>query len=467
MQSLPRQLKNVARGLTFAGAAATAAIPFIVAIDAWPEIVVPSYFVSRGGVLYDTIFFPHTPLLIVLTALLGKTFGFSAFLLRAIVAATMAAAGALIVRGSSNPFAGFFAGIPVYLYWLAAFRGLTFWPDPMLAPLALGAALLLARFERDGTGLTPAGFLLGIAVITKQTSAWLVLASLAWLVFASRRRSLAAIVKFAAAAAAPYAAFAVVWAIVFRTTSHLYWTAFLPLFSGHAGEIQTRFEGTPLLIAYLLIIPVYLLITRQFRSPLPWLAAGAVGMTWPRADVLHVTAATAIVAVLTADAVAAAIDSLRHFRTLGARSLGLVAGVTLLACLLGVMFLTAPQQHWRFRGPVVYWDDAITRYFAAQVRRRIPPNGKFLNVNTPETLYAITGTTTPSGMYVNPMFWYYLNKRGLDQRLCRDLASRHGTPILFTPIPEPQSDATCFFRTAAAARPVESVAPETTWRLVP
>jgi hypothetical protein len=461
----------VGRTLSIAGGIAAAAIPFFVAVDAAPEIVVPAYFIAHGGVMYDTIFYPHTPLLLLTLAAAGKLFGFSAILFRLLVAIAAGSAGFLIVRASANRWAALLIAVPVYLYWLVALGAMMLWFDPLMAPLVLVAALLLDRFERDGRGLLTAALILGICVITKQTAAWLVIGACAWLLLASSRRSARALVTFVAVASAPFAIFVVVWAAVFRTTSHLYWTIVLPLFLGHEREIRVVAGRLPVMIVFFLIVPIWVVLTRKYRSPLPWIALAAFGMAWPRTGTLLISAATAIVALMTAESTVEAWHALRRIRTLALPNIPPLAAATLTACLLLVIALTAPSQRWRVRGPVVYWDDPVTTFLAAQVRRHIRPGGAFLNFVTPDTLYAITETTTPSGLYTPAPFWFYLNKRGIDERLCRNLVERHGTPILFMPLSpiysDPHSGQTCIYRVAAAAPVVESIGHDITWRLTP
>src|SRR4051794_24865799 len=150
-----------------AGGAAVAALPaFLAGIEAWPEIVVPAYFTMRGRVLYDTIVFPHTPLLILTTALLGALARLSPLLFRAMIAVSMAGGAAGVIAGSRKAWLGLAAGVPAYVIWCAYAGGITLWPDPLMAPLVLCAALALER-----RSYRTAALCLGICILTKQTSA--------------------------------------------------------------------------------------------------------------------------------------------------------------------------------------------------------------------------------------------------------------------------------------------------------
>lgn len=467
-------------------AAIAASIPFLVAVIAWEEIVVPAYFASRGGILYKTIFFPHTPLLILSTSILGYVFGFSATLFRTMVAVTTAVCSAVIVlavrrRGSRGPICAILVSLPFFFTCLAAVDGYAVWPDTMMDVIALLAALSLERFERKGgwRPLACGGVLLGVCILTKQTSAWLAAGALFWLLFASRRRSAAAVLTMGTAVVAPYATFVIVWAVVYRTWSHLRWTLVVPLLSGHASEIAlVSQEGlgrrAPIYAATVALAVVsvrFLPAARRFRTPLPWLVASSLGMAWPRGDMLHIAAAFAIAATLVGRAAVAAELTARRVvrRHASARQVALLGSfaVVLVATILGVRAV-----NWKFGGPVFFWNDRASRFFSAEIRRRVPEGGAFLNFNTQyETLYAITNTTTPSGLYVHPKFWFYLNKDDLGSRLCSDLSQRPGTLVLFSYLDARRDDrraaATCLYRILLRAPVVEQLNAATSWRVIP
>ncbi len=112
---------------TVAGMVVASAPAFVLFFLVWPEIVVPAYFVSRGGLLYDAVTpgGPHTPLLILILAGSGKVFGFSALLFRSVAAVSMAACGTLIVLGVrrarkslAGPLAGLLVGVPLFVLWI-------------------------------------------------------------------------------------------------------------------------------------------------------------------------------------------------------------------------------------------------------------------------------------------------------------------------------------------------------------
>lgn len=465
------------------------ALPFAVSVTAWPEIVTPAWFVTRGVKLYDGILFPHTPLLILLTAAAGALFGFTADVLRAIPALSLAASGALVVLGTrphrrarSGSFTALAVGIPVLALLTVYTEGPAIWPEPFLAPLLLGGVLLLERHRRTGAlrDVAAAGLVFGAGILVKQTSAWAALAAFLWVAFRGRRR---AAPLFAGTAALPYFGFALSWALAFRTTRHLDWTLIYPVFSGMSREIAVGLTGADVHEALVLFVPfaalglsAAALPARRLRSPsspLIAVALGAAGMAWPRPGLLHLAALTglgALAAGRTALVLPVVFRRLRRSRSRPPRLLAAAGGTAAFAVLLGVAALGAgPLLLDRIGGPVFYWDDSATRAAAAHVRARVPAGGTLLVHGAPQNLYPLTGTSAPGGFYVNPSFWYCLRRDRGDERLVDALAASPGLPILLR---EPIADAERIRETAVYTFVKEKTRPagsagDLEWRVVP
>ena len=431
--------------LAFAGGALPA---FVLAFAAWPEIVTPAWFVTKGYRLYDAVFFPHTPLLILGTAAAGSLAGFSAAVFRGVAGLSSGLAASLLVAAAPTPRARLGAlllGVPLLALQGTYFEGPALWPEPFLAPLPLAATLLLERWERRGRprDLVTGALVLGFGILVKQTFAWFGLAALAWLLLASRRRSLRAAATLAAGIAAPYAAFVFLWGVAFGTTAHVRWTLLHVVAGGHAAEIATRpdLALATEAVAPFLALPALALLRaalppRRLRSPLVPIALAAFGMAWPRWGLLHLAAAEGLL-VLAALRGARLLPVLaRRFSRRGAsrrRELLAAAGAGLLAAHLAVALVGAgPLLLDAEGGPARFWDDETTREWAARASARVAPGGTLFVFEAPyETLYPLTRTTTPGGFYVNPAFWYYLNKDGIDERIVASLRGRPGVPILF------------------------------------
>jgi hypothetical protein len=467
------------------------AVPFAVSVTAWPEIVTPAWFVTQGVRLYDGILFPHTPLLILLTAAAGALFGFSAAVLRALPALALAATAALVVLGARpanssrrGAAAGLLLGVPLLILLTVYADGPALWPEPFLAPFLLGGVLLLERAATTGSprGLAAAGLVFGTALLVKQTSAWAAIAAVLWLLVSVRPRPARAAFVFAGAVAFPYAAFLLVWAIAFRTLAHVRWTLVYTVFSGLSREIAVPLTAADVHEALALFVPFAALalagaaLPRRLarRSPLLAVAAGAVGMAWPRPGLLHLAAVTglaALAAARTALLLPAAARRLAGGRARRVRLLALAGSAALLAVTLGVAALGAgPLLLDQLGGPVFFWDDTVTRDEAASVRARVPAGGELLVFGGRQTLYPITATRAPGGFYVNPQFWYCLDRDRGDERLVAALAARPGLPVLFR---EPLADAEAVRATGVYAFLESSTVPDgpapggSTWRRVP
>jgi hypothetical protein len=432
------------------------ALPFAAGTTAWPEIVAPAWFVTQGVRLYDSILFPHTPLLILLTAAAGALFGFSAAALRALPAASLAAAAVLVVAGvrphrasRAGQIAGFCVGLPLLILLNVYTEGPALWPEPFLSPFFLGGVLLLERHERTGeTGaLAGAGLAFGVAILVKQTAAWPFLAAFLWLVFRSRRRSRRLAATFAVAGALPYIGFALSWAIAFRTLAHVRWTLIYPVFSSHAREIATPVTSADVHEALVLVLPLAALLlggaacrpSARLRSPLVAVALSTAGMAWPRFGLLHLAGVTGLLALASCRGLLLLRAGARRAPRISLATLGALAGSgaaqAIVLCVAA--FGAGPLLLDTAGGPVFFWDDSTTRALAESVRTRVPEGGELLIFETRQTLYPLTGTHAPGGFYVNPGFWYYLRRDGADARLVAALKARPGLPVLFR---EPLAD---------------------------
>jgi hypothetical protein len=433
-------------------AAVLVPLPFLVKVVAWPEMVTPPYFVSRGAVLYDEVIIPYTPLLILLIAALGKVFGFSAPLFRGVIALSLAATGGLVAasilrrRNTSGRVALLFlVGLPLTAAWTLYFEGPTLWPDPFLAPLLLAAGLVLEEGDRidDPSSIRNGGLLLGLAILVKQTSAWVLIAALVWACLASRRRSPKDGLRLFSWATVPYAVFVTLWGLIYRTTAHVRWTLLFPL-AGHAAEIGARPDAADLkeVVAPLLVLPAGLLIAlalrrRPWTSPLGFLTIGAAGMVWPRWGLFHLAGATGLLAVQATGSLRAlgiCLRKLRRRRAARLTALSLSTGAGLLAIHVAVGGLGAwALLQGEVGGGVRFWDAANVESASRLVQDRVGAGGTFLNHSfASDTVYVKSGTRPPGGLYVNTGFWFFLNKDDLDARLVRALRNDREGLVLFS-----------------------------------
>lgn len=469
-------------------AAVALAFPFAVGVVAWPEIVTPAYFVTRGSLLYRDVFFPHTPLLILLTAAGGSLFGFGVGLFRAIPALSLAGTAVLVVLGtrpgarSSGAWSGLLLGTPLVLLLSVYHEGPALWPDPFMAPLVLGAGLLLERFERGGSerSLAGAGLLLGLAILVKQTSAWIPLAAAAWVALASRRRGLRPLLLLLLSITLPYLVFALAWGAAFGTLSHVRWTLLVPIRMGLARDNRDPYDLSdlheslaPFLgIAALALARWALPARTSLRSAVPWLALGCLGMGYPRADLLHVSASLGLNALLLSRAPLALALLLRRGRRRSprpARTAAFALGGATLATSVGVLVLGGGALALdRASGPVKYWDDAVTLASERVLKKRVKDGDRLLLYCFPyDTLYARTGTLAPEGLYVNTFLWDCIDKEGADETVVSALARAPGTLVLFREPALPELRRTAIYQFVTSRTDlVEVVDERTSWRRI-
>ncbi|HEV8266906.1 MAG TPA: hypothetical protein VGR00_01685, partial [Thermoanaerobaculia bacterium] len=86
----------------------------------------------------------------------------------------------------------------------------------------------------------------------------------------------------------------------------------------------------------------------------------------------------------------------------------------------------------RFGGPVFFWDDANTQASVRVLRSRVRAGDELFVYEAPhETLYPLLDAMPPGRFYVDPVFWYYLDKDGADDKVVANLAARHGLTVLY------------------------------------
>ena len=431
------------RGLRYGLAAAACALAVFVAYSeaamAWPEVVAPGYFISRGGLLYRDVIFPHPPALMLLIAVVGKVFGFSAWSLRGLIAVPMAVTAALVVLNTRREafFVSSLLGMSVSILWALYMDGLAVWPDPFVAPIVLGGGLLLERYQRSRSrrDLVVAALLLGLCFLFKQTTVWVALAGMVWVLI--RTRSLLETVRYAGWAAAPGIAFVVGWGAVFRTMAHVDWTIRFVLFS----PLRTEIAQIPVWDDIHEIIPVFLIALtglllpvalRRRVSPLVFLAVGVIPMGYPRTGLLHSTAVIGLAAMLTSRATSEAVELFSVQETfpkarLAAAAVGMAAAITALAVAFvngGATLLDG------YHGRLRYWDDGLTEYLTQGVRSRVSRGGTvYLYDLHRDNVYIRTGSTPPGGFFVNSSLWYLFTP-GVDERSVDALSGCH-CPVLF------------------------------------
>lgn len=127
----------------------------------WP------YLASKGFILYRDIFFIYPPLYFWLLAGFAKVAGFSLTSLQVFSYVIVAATDVLLYFAARKKI----WPVVIYVFLQVAFEGNGMWPDQFLAPMFLLAYLALSAKRYFLLGL-----MLGLALITKQTAAYFIVA---------------------------------------------------------------------------------------------------------------------------------------------------------------------------------------------------------------------------------------------------------------------------------------------------
>ncbi len=146
---------------------------------AWPEVTTPAYLWSRGMMMYRDIKFVHTPGLMGPLAAAFAAFGENATVLRLFAIAGPLAAHGFLLAHTRSLSAG--RRILASLFFVAlfySFDGNAVWPTALMSALAIPIAIGLARGR-----LRTAGLLIGLAILMKQTAAYVLVLACVRLAF--------------------------------------------------------------------------------------------------------------------------------------------------------------------------------------------------------------------------------------------------------------------------------------------
>lgn len=243
---------------------------------AWPEVTAPGHLWSRGWLMYRDIRFEHTPATMGTLALGFAVFGPQTWFVRfyAILWPFLAHVALLrqtrrareVVRVLASAF---------FLALLFGFEGNAVWPTVVMTALAIPIAADLSRGR-----VVRAGLLIGIAILFKQTAAFVLFAAMLTCAVRGRPRDAA---RMLLAGSLPYAVTLAVFFALGAGVDMMRWTIWIPftgrppvnLFTADAFEIFV-------LLAAFLPLTIEALLERPGERDRPyarWLLVVAVGFT--------------------------------------------------------------------------------------------------------------------------------------------------------------------------------------------
>ena len=382
---------------------------------AWPEITTPAYLWSRGLVLYRDVKFQHAPGAMGALALAFLLFGPSTWVVRAFAAAGPLVAHAFLLRETRRfrPSTRI-ASSAFFVVGLLSFDGFAVWPTVLMTALAIPIANALGtgRFRR-------AGLLIGVAILLKQTAAFLLV--LAAVHVALRRGARQAGLLFLAGCL-PYVATVLVLGFFGAAGDMLRWTILVP-FTIRPPEywLKSPYASwlSMLLLAFVPTV-VEALIEKEGERPTSarWHLTVAVGfalIAFPRASVYQTVAALPALAV----------GAARLLERPGAR---LRAAV--LACVItwtvSRAAIVGMSEH--FDGKVIDWNDEPPLDRLAEALRRLPP-GTPLHSELWQNVLPRCGLLPPGRIYVNPWLPWFFPVDNIGERV-RRAAQAPGTAVV-------------------------------------
>jgi hypothetical protein len=371
------------------------AIAFSLRVTAWPEVTTPGYLWSRGMLLYRDIKFQHGPGTIGTLALAFLAFGVHTWVVR-LYAIVFPLAAHIMVLGSTRRFA-LVERVAASLFFLTAFFSLdghAVWPTTVMTAVSLPIAAALSRDR-----VVRAGLLLGVAILFKQSNAYVLLFASIGLAIERRWRSAAV---FALVSAIPYWTAAVVFSALGAGPEMLRWTLVVPLTIRPAfvTAVPSAFDATILLFAFLPTVADALLERPgDYEVRSRWLllvAAGFAAVAYPRFGFLQTIAAVPCLAV----GAARFVRRVSFRPLLRAGAYGLVAMFT-----LGRAAILASGGE--FDRKVLFWDHepALDRLVA---RLRVLPSDTPLHSTLWDNVLPRAELLPPGRLYVNPYFsWFF------------------------------------------------------------
>ncbi len=406
-----------ANAFAFVALALQLLIAWRLRLIAWPEVTTPGYLVARGMVLYRDIKFVQTP---GLMGLLGAAFAFlgvTAGTVRFFGIAWPLAAHAALLRQTN----GFSLSERV---WASAFfvsnfyawGGNSIWPSVSIAAIALPIADALGRDR-----VRRAGLWIGVAILFKQTAAFLLAATLIRFAASRRYREIPSLVFWSSL---PYALAGLALTALGAGAAFLRWTLLIPFrLHGEIAMAPTLFFSMAAIAAFIpLLFEAALERPGDYAVSARWhllVATGLFLLAYPRFHPMECLACLPCLAV-----------GVVRFLHRGSR-----AWTRALAPIL-VAALTLPSAAvWvvgdRFDGKIVFWNDDPSIDALLERIESLPPSTPLVVDLWPNVLPR-SGRMPPGRLYVHPWLPYLSMFDGVGDRIAAAAALQHAAVVSFS-----------------------------------
>lgn len=263
---------------------------------AWPEMLSYPYLRNSGFLLYKDMIHPYPPVLTMFLSILYKFFGYKLIVLKLVTWLMILVNDVLvflIVKKITNKYGFALLSLTLYALTQPFLEGNMLWFDLAIVPTVLFGILLLLHRKYFLAGL---GF--GVALLTKQTSALLLLAGMIW-VFTSEKKIkpvmnliigpiLLSLILVARLITEGALAGFINWTLIYPLT---FWSKF-------PGYVQMALSKNDLIIIAVLCIPAaIMLIKRKNLYVLPFFLSSLI-LIYPRFSFFHFQLGIALWAVI-------------------------------------------------------------------------------------------------------------------------------------------------------------------------
>ena len=385
----------------FGALGAHLAVALAARVVAWPEVTTPAYLMSRGMLLYRDIKFVHTPGLMALLALAFVLFGVTAGVVRGFAILGPLAAHAQTLHATRGlPLSARLLGSGLFLVCLLDWDASAVWPSVLMMPLSLLIASDLSRGR-----LRRAALLIGIAILIKQTAAYVLLICVLRLIWRKRVSEAPAFLLWASL---PYASAAVLFGLVGAGTMFLQWTLVVPFRIEEAIAVAPPPAALWVLAAAALPLAMEAALEKpgEYEIEARWLLAVALGfmlMIFPRFGLAQAAASIPCLALGAARLLARSGSRLRI------PSYALVGTIVLTR---GAGAITGTQ--WDSR--IEFWNGDPAFNVLAERLRSLPRDTP-LATDLFDNIYPRSGLAPPGRIYYAPWLAYLAPYDSIGERV--------------------------------------------------
>ena len=402
----------------FAALAVHLALVLSLRVLAWPDVTVPAYLWSRGMLLYRDIKFQHGPGVMGTLALAFWALGVHTWVVRAYAIVWPLIAHFFVLRYTrAFALAERVLASTFFLAVFFSFEGNSNWPTAVMAAAALPIAADLSRNR-----IVRAGVLIGLAILFKQTAAYVLAGGLLGRAIERRFRSAALLLLVGCI---PYWLTVLVFSLLGAGPEMLRWTLVVPLTirPSFISASPSAYDASVLFFAFLSTFADGLRERPgDYEVRSRWLllvAAGFAAVAYPRFGLPQTLAAIPCLAV----------GAARVVRRLSSRLI-LRVGAFALVAVFALSRAAILASGGEFDGKVLFWNHE-PGLDALAARLRELPRDTPLHSTLWDNVLPRSGLLPPGRLYVNPYFSWFFGVDRVEERIQAALRREGGVVVVY------------------------------------